>query len=218
MKQNFSHRGVFKKRSIIQIWFLDDDLELSAQYHTNHQLNKSIDGCFKALISAWMYFGGIRTTKFYKHFFSKDNSTETKERLFPGWPLQKNPPFTSYNSKCSKWCRQCKEHYLYICRYLQLLLDEYQFRFNKTHGIQKFVDWSSTCPVAPNIPYGNIKQINLPWKDLKLKYRRKNIVDGYRLQFMNSFAGDPFEEYAGSMRDIPQFVVEYFNLGIAGIE
>lgn len=217
---NFSsyHKSAFKKRSIIQIWFLDDDLVLSAKYHTNKALNKSIDGCFKALISAWMYFSGIRTSKFYKHFFSKANWPDTKDRLFPDWPMQKIPSFVQYNSKCSKWCRQCREHYEYILNYMQILLDEYQFRFKKQHAMQKFIDWSIVCPIAPNIPYAKIKSINLPWKDLKIKYRRKNIVDGYRLQFMNSFEKDPFDEYNGSMRDIPKFVVDYFNLNIAGLE
>lgn len=101
---------------------------------------------------------------------------------------------------------------------MQILLNEYSYRFKKEHGLQKFLDWATTSPIAPQIPYGKIHTINLPWKDLKLKYRRKNIVEGYRLQFMNSFSKDAFAEYSGSMRDIPQFVVRYFNLDVAGIE
>lgn len=198
----------------IQIWFLDDDLQRSAEFQTNKTLLKSIDGCFQALVCARLYFIGIRTKTFYKHYFSKENSLETKERFFPCWPLKKNPSFQAYTSKTSKWTRMCLEHYEYVRHYLRALLDEYQFRFNKDHGLSKFLDWLDFDAPSLDIPRANLKAVSIPWKCLNPRWRRKTLVDGYRLQFVHSFEDDdPFKAYAGSCRDIPDFVSKHFKLG-----
>lgn len=197
----------------IQIWFLDDNLEKSSQFQTNETLLKSIDGCFKALVCARLYFIGIRSKTFYKHYFSKDNLHETKERFFPRWPLKKNPTFQTYTSRVSKWTRMCKEHYDYIKEYLRALLDEYQIRFNKEHGLSKFIVWLDEDAPSLNIPPANISSISIPWKCLNPRWRRKRLVDGYRQQLVHSFEDDdPFKAYAGSCRDIPDFVSQHFRL------
>ena len=207
-----------QKNYSVQIWFLDNDINQSAQYLTNKTLLSSIDGCFHALSCARLYYIGIRSKTFYKHFFSKDNAAETKDRFFPLWPLKQNPSMMTYNSHTSKWCRKCKEHYDYVKRYLETLLLEYEFRFNKQHGLAKYVEWEDIDAPKLIIPNANITNITLPWKCLDPKWRRKNIIDGYRLKFMNSFEDDDvYKAYACSKRDIPEFVVKYFKLDISGI-
>lgn len=109
----------------IQIWFLDDDLRKSAEYQTNKSLLKSIDGCFQALVAARLYFIGIRSKIFFKHYFSTEKVHETMDRFFPLWPLKRRPSFQNYSSKTSKWTRMCLEHYSYVKLYLRFLLDEY---------------------------------------------------------------------------------------------
>lgn len=203
----------------IQIWFLDADLQKSAEYMTNKALVASADGCFHALVSARLYFIGIRTKTFYKHYFSKDMWPETKDRFFPLWPLKNKPTFMSYTSKASKWCRMCLEHYEYVKKYLDALLSEYEFRFGKQHGLTKFLEWEEVDAPKLSIPNGNIKKICLPWKCLDPRWRRKDIIEGYRLQFMSSFEDDDaFKAYNGSRRDMPDFVVKHFKLDVAGIE
>lgn len=93
------------------------------------------------------------------------------------------PSFRSYNTKLSKWCRMCNEHYSYVVNFLSCLLVEYEFRFKKMHGLSKFLEWEFANPI--NIPSANLKTIVFPWKLLNPRFRRKDIVDGYRLQFMN---------------------------------
>lgn len=203
----------------IQAWFLDNDLSKSAQYQTNWSLDISLVGCEHALICARMYFIGIRSKKFYEHFFNKDNIASTYSRFFPNWPLKKKPTFIHYTSKLSKWCRQCNEHYTFIQDYLDILLCEYEYRHKKPHEMRKVYDW--LCSSAPDlsIPNANLKSINIPWKPLKARYRRKDIIEGYRLQFMACFKDDDaFNAYNGTMRDIPDFVVKHFKLDIAGVE
>lgn len=197
----------------IQIWFLDDDLQKSAEYQTNKTLMKSIDGCYQALVAARLYFIGIRSKTFFKHYFSKVCLKETMDRFFPLWPLKRLPSFQNYSSKTSKWTRMCLEHYEYVRMYLRDLLDEYQFRFKKEHGLAKFLEWMSTDAPPLEIPEAHLTKISIPWKCLNPKWRRKILVDGYRQQFVHSFEDDDaFKAYQGSCRDIPDFVDKHFML------
>ena len=74
----------------------------------------------------------------------------------------------------------CKEHYDYVKEYLRALLDEYQIRFNKEHGLSKFIAWLDEDAPSLNIASANISSISIPWKCLNPRWRRKNLVDGYR--------------------------------------
>lgn len=138
--------------------------------------------------------------------------------FFPDWPFKKHPVFTTYTFPTSKWCRQCAEHAGYVEDTLDALLAEYEYRFGKTHSLHDFLQWHRLHCFHTRIPFAGLKKIVLPWKALGKKWRRKNVVDGYRLQLMNSFISDPFSEYDGSRRDIPEFVIRYFQLDVAGID
>lgn len=197
----------------IQIWFLDDDLHLSAQYQTNKSLVKSISGCMQALITARFYFIGIRNIKLYKYVFDEMHVEDTMSHFFPLWPLKQKPSFSKYASKESKWTRKCKEHYDYVKRYLQILLDEYAYRFKKEHILVKFAEWLELDAPKLSIPEARLQKVTLPWKNIDKKFRRKNVVDGYRLQLMNTLEQDPTAVFMKTRRDIPRFVVDYFMLG-----
>lgn len=200
------------KKYPVQIWFLDDDLNKSAQYLTNKLLVRTISGCMQALITTRFYFIGIRNKKFYDYYFDKERQTETLDRFFPLWPLQQKPKFNKYMSKEGKWIRKCKEHYDYVHKYLGILLDEYQYRFGKEHKLNKFLEWLDFDAPKLNIPEGHLKKIILPWKVINIKYRRKNILDGYRLQFISLLEKEPQEEFLKTKRDIPEFIVKHFSL------
>lgn len=196
----------------VQIWFLDEDLIKSAQYQTNKSLLKSISGCMQALISARFYFIGIRNKKFYNYYFDEVHKEETMDRFFPLWPLKQRPKFMQYMSKESKWTRKCFEHYEYIRKYMSILLDEYLYRFSKEHGLAKFIEWLDFDAPKLQIPLAHLSKIILPWKVINIKYRKKDILDGYRLQFIHSLEKKPTAEFLKTKRDIPVFILKYFNL------
>ena len=100
---------------------------------SNKLLKKTIDGCIQAIVNARLYCAGIRSPKFYKHYFGRDKIQETMDRLFPCWPLHRFPGFLKFSSRESKWARICKNHYDYILRYLDFLLNEHAFRFKREH-------------------------------------------------------------------------------------
>lgn len=200
------------KKWPIHIWFLDDDLQKSAEYLTDYALQKTVNGCIGALASTYMYFIGIRSKKFFSHYFSKENVSSTMASIFSGWPGKKKPTFTAYNWRESKWCRSCHENFSYICQYLSILIDECQYRSKDLHGQDAMLQWLENAVRNVDFPYAGIDKIHLPWKCIDPKYRRVDIVAGYRLQFMSMFEdNDPFKAYGACIRDIPQFVLDYFN-------
>ena len=203
------------KKWPIYIWFLDEDLAKSAQYLTDKALHKSIDGCIGALTSTIFYFIGIRSKKFYDYFFSKDQIDQTMDHFFKNWSMKKKPSFNAYGRKESKWCRACHENYDYCFNYLKLLIDESEYRNNCNADWQRFIDWLSFDYPKFDFPYAKIKEVVLPWKCIDPRFRRMNIIDGYRLQFINSFEdGDMFKAYGSCKRDIPVFVLEYENANL----
>lgn len=160
----------------------------------------------KALITTRFYFIGIRNKKIYNYLFDNIRKDETMDKYFPLWPLKQKPSFMQYSSKESKWTRKCKEHYDYVKQYFNILLDEYTYRFGKEHDLQKLLEWLEFDAPLLNIPLGKLSKITLPWKSIDKKFRRKNIIDGYRLQFMNSLEVKPDIAFLKTKRDTPKFV------------
>lgn len=200
------------KRYPIQIWFLSDDLNESAKFHNNKQLVKSINGCMNAIVCTYFYFYGIHSAKFYKYYFSKERIKESYDKYFPLWPLKLKPPFNQYKAIHSKWTRKCREHYDFICNYLDILLLEYEYRYGKQHGLQKFSDWLKFDARKLNIPYGNLKKIIVPWKCLNPKFRNKDIYLGYRNQLKALIENDGGVKITDfKNRDVPDFLVKNDN-------
>jgi len=195
----------------VQIWFLDGDLLLSAQYLSNKQLNKTINGCFQAICAAFFYFYGIRNAKFYKYYFDKERKTTTMERFFPCWPLRILPKFQGFGTRQSKWTRKCKEHFEYVKSYMNILLDEYEYRTGKAHGLEKFIEWLDFDAPKIKIPEGKLTKIVLEWKVLNPKYRRKDIIEGFRLQYKHVLSNDGIKIEDFTKRDVPEWLMSKTN-------
>ena len=193
----------------VQIWHLDEDPQLSASYLSNGLLYKTIKGCVQALVAARFYYIGIRSKKFYKFFFSKERKEETMDKFFPLWPSPKPPLFTLFDTRQSKWCRKCKEHYDYVNAYLDALLTEYEFRFGKQMvSGQKFLEWNENDAPQLKIPEGHVKSIIFDWKTLDPKHRSKNVVEGYRSQCKALLENDGIQIKDFTNRDIPEFLID----------
>ena len=197
----------------VQIWFLDKDLNKSAEALTTKRLSMTINGCVSAMIAARFYFNGIRSMRFYKYYFSTERYYSTIDTYFTNWPFNKGPRFNKYNTKESKWCRMCNEHYEYVKTYLSVLLAEYAYRTGKPHEFEDFLSWELLDAPKLKIPNGNLKSIQLPWKNLNPKYRRKDIIEGYILQY-KSLITHPLTDYKDSNIDIPDWIMNSYSLDI----
>ena len=169
------------------------------------------------MICSLLYMVGIRNKKACKFYFSKDRKTESLQKFFPEWTLKEAPKFVKYNSPESKWCRQCKNHYDVILTYFEKLLIEYSYRYGRDHELYdmlyflKMEHYFLSLRFGYSIGYINGLKIHLPWKNLPLKYRKKDIIEGYR-QYYKNLIIDPFFEYDGSKRDIPEFLFDGNNI------
>lgn len=203
-----------KKSCTVHVWFLDNDLEKSAQMLTDKCLNKTINACVNCIVSVHMHLMGIRSKKFYSHFFSKENMQETMSSKFTGWPLKSKPSFNAYQWKESRWCRMCHENLDLMVDYLSALLDEHIWRCSRSHPAQSVLDWVKSDEILLDFPYAGLTEVVLPWKSVDPKYRTEDIITGYRSQFCATQIedGDAFAAYANCRRDIPDFIVETFNL------
>lgn len=61
------------------------------------------------------------------------------------------------------------------------------------------------------IPYVELKKITIPWKNLDPKYRKKDIIDGYRMYY-RSLIYDPIGQYNDVPRDIPEWIYRKSDL------
>ena len=118
-----------------------------------------------------------------------------------------------YTSRASKWTRMCREHAEYALSYMEILLEEYRYRRSRPHPLQKFGEWARSSNLPFVLPASGQKSITLPWKSLKTRFRRHDVLEGYRLQYMDTFLWqDPIGAYGSSDRDVPDFVIRHFRL------
>lgn len=130
------------------------------------------------------------------------------DKFFPLWYSEKPPLLSNYDSKQSKWTRKCLEHVNYVKEYLEVLCQEYEFRFKKMNTAEKFLEWWNNDAPILKIPQGNLKKITLEWKSLDPKYRQKDIVAGYRAQCKALLQNDGIEIKDFTGRDIPEFLLD----------
>ena len=202
------------------VWILDEDLSRSAKFLPNKMLELNIRHLMSCLFLARCYFLGIRTQAIFKWKFSKDNIEDTLSDMFP----LENPismksmgkfSFSSYSNRTAKWCRKCKEHYMVFKNYLRECLAEEEFRFGKIRKSHAFGEIlvDSNDGFEDKIPLGNLSKVVYEWKSIPVKFRCKDILEGYRKLFLSKVE-DPFEEYAMTKRDIPDFVMKRFKLDL----
>lgn len=155
---------------------------------------------------------GFRNKKIFKYYFSKDKWDETRFKYFANYPEKSIPKFTFYNSEESRWCRKCIDHYNYVWKYMSCMLDEYYFRFGKEHNLSEMCSFLKKLPMTIAVKHGlilsNLKNKNkfqLPWKNLPIEFRRKDIIKGYQAYY-TSVIFNPLDAYIGTKREIPEFL------------
>jgi hypothetical protein len=205
------------------ILFLDEDLKKSARSLTNYFLEKNISSTAQVLMCALFYFTGLRNRTLFKHYVSRERWDDTKFKYFRNYPLKSLPVYTFYNSEESRWCRKCLDHYNYVCDYLDELLAEYEFRFGKPHKEAEMGNFLREEPMSIAVGNGiiiptlkNKSKFRLPWKNLPPKYRKKDIILGYR-KYYSSIILSPLDAFVGSKRDVPDFLQKKMEATLDGI-
>jgi hypothetical protein len=146
----------------MNIFFLDEDPTLSAQYHVDKHVVKMI------LETAQLLCG-------VHHVTAHDTAHDTAH--VPYKLSHKNHP-------CSIWSRKSLSNYLYLCELGLELCNEYTYRYGKRHKSQDVIEW---CLVnKPNIPDIGFTE---PAKAMPDEFKVKSVVQSYRNYYMGAKSG-----------------------------
>lgn len=107
----------------MNIFVLDTDPEIAAQYHCNTHVIKMILETAQLLCTAHHCIGTQLVIPYKK---------------------------THQNHPSAIWCRQSTANYLWLANLGKALCREYTYRFNKVHKTEAVIDWA--LKNIPNIP------------------------------------------------------------------
>ena len=139
----------------MNIFILDKDPRLAAQYHNDKHCIKMILESVQMLCNAITIFG-------------TPNSLTYK--------------LTHLKHPCSLWVCESLENWLWLYRLTKFLNIEYKYRYNKTEDHKSFLVLQSQKCLILKSKIPNIKMT--PFKmAMPIDYQNKNVVDSYRTYY-----------------------------------
>lgn len=114
----------------MNIFYLDNNQKLCAQYHMDKHVVKMILEYAQLLSTAHRILDNYQGEECYKK--------------------------THVNHPCALWVRQSSENYIWLYTLLYELLQEYTFRYNKVHSTSRLVNFLSKLP--KNIIHDNFTE------------------------------------------------------------
>ena len=124
----------------MNIFVLDEDPKLAAEYHCNKHCIKQILESAQMLCTVhWLSLLKENNKKISD--FSKGK--EAKVFIINNTDESKIPPysFTHYNHPCTQWSAQNAGNYNWLDSLMRSLLDEYTLRYNKRHKSEDVWLW-----------------------------------------------------------------------------
>lgn len=113
---------------------------------------------------------------------------------------------THMNHPCSKWARESSSNYLWTIELLKYMVDEYHYRFNKTHKTAETIPALSSVP--KNIRKGSLTRFVQAMPD---EYKRIDVTEGYeiylRVKFKEWGEREKPIKVAWTKRDIPAWMI-----------
>lgn len=146
----------------MNIFFLDENPKLSAQYHVDKHVVKMI------LETAQLLCGVHHMT----------DQVPTK---YPTSTLQVPYKLSHKNHPCAIWARESLSNYLYLCELGLELGKEYTYRYGKKHKSIEVIEW---CIInKPNIPDIGFTTPAMAMPD---EYKVDSVVESYRNYYMGA--------------------------------
>lgn len=181
----------------MNIFFLDQNPRLCAQYHVDKHCVKMIVEYCQLLSTAHRVLDGTQTIEVVKN------------RKLKRWILD-NPTLNSVlykathiNHPSAVWVRQSADNYAYLVNLLWDLSDEYTYRYGKVHkcmnsGLIQYLEHN----FPKNIPY---KPFTEPTCAMPDHYK----VAGDSVQsYHNYYNGDKRRMFKWKNREVPYFITE----------
>lgn len=146
----------------MNIFFLDLDQTVCAQYHVDTHVRKMIVESAQLLATAHRLLNGketkhrmengkIRTFFLFEGEKVVNTIIKDKQKAIIVFPVCYNA--THINHPSAKWVRQSKANYMWLLELLKALLVEYEYRFDKEHKTKETLNFLGQAPI--NLPdYG----------------------------------------------------------------
>jgi len=132
--------------SILNIFYLDNDVKLCAHYHVDKHTIKQILEYAQILSTTHRIVDGE------KYIDKTANNRSIQRWKLNGAREELLYKSTHWNHPSVKWCRESQQNYYWLYQLFIQLLAEYQYRYGKVHACTKL------------IPYLGIAPKNIPWK------------------------------------------------------
>jgi hypothetical protein len=146
----------------MNIFFLDENPTLSAQYHVDKHVVKMILETAQLLCSV--------------HHVT-DHVTDQVTDQVPYKLSHKNHP-------CSIWSRNSLSNYLYLCELGLELCNEYSYRYGKRHKSRDVIEW---CLI--NKPRISDIGFTEPPKAMPDEYKVDSVTESYRNYYIGAKSG-----------------------------
>lgn len=159
----------------MNIFILDENIKLCAQYHCNKHVVKMILETAQLLSTAHRVLDGHNAVgmKANQYEFA-DAQWQTKHNLYKA---------THINHPCAVWVRQCAENYNFAATLLTELCVEYTHRYGRVHKVQSSGLFATLSCVPDNIPC-NMAMTPFP-QAMPDQYKvLGNAVDAYRAYYI----------------------------------
>lgn len=167
----------------MNIFYLDHNLEKSAQYHIDkHIVKMPLEATQLLTTTVWVdRFIGFTPRKLNSEELSIIREEKSKQ------PSIEERTFTRYlpthpNHPCAIWARSSMDNFEWLFNYLISLADEYTFRYNKSHAAMAE---AIRLPLPTRLP--NIGLTELP-QCMPEEYQGSDIVEAYRTYYINDKA------------------------------
>jgi hypothetical protein len=165
----------------MNIFYLDKNIPINAQYHCDAHVNKMITEYAQILSSVYYYTEDNYTLRYLRDIFHVYKLTHR-------------------NHPCVIWCRESLDNWLWLKVMGLYLYEEYQYRYNKLHlageKMKRFPQ--------PNLESYGITNRPLAMPDI---YKSSNAIESYRYYY--TFEKNHLLYYTN--RKIPEWIFEIIN-------
>ena len=176
----------------MNIFYLDHDPELCAQYHTNKHIVKMSTEYMQLLSVAHRVLDGEQ-----KQVLSK-SGRKIKRYILSDQELNEQLYQDSHtNHPSSAWVRQSKENYMWLYNLAVNVCNEYTYRYGKIHGASRLLKYLAKIP-------NNISSntFNEPPPSMPDVYKDKSSIISYH----NYYNGGKQHLFAWKNREVPYFI------------
>jgi hypothetical protein len=187
----------------MNIFILDQDPKIAAEYHCDKHVNKMIIESLQILGSTHWHLNGIQQKK---QIVALGESALDMWKNFPRIVDDKIKPYGIgfVNHPSTKWTRESKENLEWLISMTHGLLDQYAIRYKKESASRKTLEW-----FEKNIPSPASSKLTPFYQALPEAIQDEDPVHAYRLYYAS------WKEYFAKWKTgVPPWWKEYLEITV----